>query len=105
MVNPFDVEQDELISLASGEVLDKTAVDRLLCAEKLGEDQFSKFTERNLLCDAPDIFTKLERNKLQTFLTDKKKVIKSYKGKEIMQCQKQQKLFCTALSHCKKSRS
>ena len=95
MVNPFDVEQDELISLASGEVLDKTAVDRLLCAEKLGEDQFSKFTERNLLCDAPDIFTK----------NNKKKVIKSYKGKEIMQFQKQQKLFCTALSHCKKSRS
>ena len=83
MANPFDVEQDELISLASGEVLEKTAADRLLSSEELGEDQFSKFTERNLLCDAPDIFTNLERNKLQTFSTNKKKVIKSYKGKEI----------------------
>ena len=82
MGNPFDVEQDELISLASGGVIEKTAADRLLSAEKLGEEQFCKFTERNLLCDAPDIFTNLERNKLQTFSTNKKKVIKSYKSKE-----------------------
>lgn len=82
MANPFDVEQEELISLASGEVLETTAADRLLSAEQLGEQQFSKFMEENLFSEEPDIFAKLERNKLQTFLSGKKKVVKDCKGKE-----------------------
>lgn len=82
MANPFDVEQEELISLASGEVLETTAADRLLSAEQLGEQQFSKFMEENLFSEEPDIFAKLERNKLQTFLSGKKKLLKIAKAKK-----------------------
>lgn len=82
MANPFDVEQKELISLASGEVLETTAADRLLSAEQLGEEQFSKFMEENLFSEEPDIFVKLERNKLHTFSSWKKNVVKDCKGKE-----------------------
>jgi hypothetical protein len=81
MANPFDVEQEELISLASGQVLETTAADRLLGAEQLGEEQFSKFMKNKIFSEEPDIFAKLERNKLQTFLTGKK-VVKNSKGKE-----------------------
>jgi hypothetical protein len=82
MANPFDVEQEELISLASGEVLETTAADRLLSAEQLGEEQFLKFMEDNLFCEEPNIFAKLERNKLHTFTSGKKNAVKDCKGKE-----------------------
>ena len=82
MANPFDVEQKELINLASGEAPETTTADRLLSAEQLGEEKFSKFIEENLFSEEPDIFAKLERNKLQTFLSGKKKVVKDCKGKE-----------------------
>jgi hypothetical protein len=60
MINPFEIEQEELLSLASG-------VDTLLIAENLGEQQFLDLTKTNLLGENSDIFTKLKRNKLQTF--------------------------------------
>jgi hypothetical protein len=59
MANPFDVEQEELISLASGEVFETTAADRLLSAEQLGEEKFLKFMEDNLFSEEPNIFAKL----------------------------------------------
>ena len=68
--------------MASGEVLETTAADRLLSAEQLGEEKFSKFIEENLFSEEPDIFAKLERNKLQTFSSGKKKFVKDCKGKE-----------------------
>jgi hypothetical protein len=82
MANPFDVEQEELISLESGEVLETTAADRLLSAEQLGEEQFLKFMEDNLFSEEPNIFAKLERNKLHTFTSGKKNAVRDCKGKE-----------------------
>ncbi len=82
MANPFDVEQEELINLASGEIVETHAADRILSAEQLGEEQFLKFTEENLFSEVPDIFAKLEKNKLQTFSSDKRKTNKDCKGKE-----------------------
>jgi hypothetical protein len=61
MANLFDVEQEELISLASGQVLETTAADRLLGTEQLGEEQFSKFIKNKIFSEEPDIFAKLER--------------------------------------------
>ena len=68
MINPFEIEQEELLSLASG-------VDTILNSENLGEQQFLDLTKTNLLGENSDIFTKLKRNKLQTFLSTKVSVI------------------------------
>ncbi|XP_028410493.1 uncharacterized protein LOC114533190 [Dendronephthya gigantea] len=83
MVNPFEVQQEELTSLASGVVLETIAADQLLNAEKLGEKQFAEFSRKKLFSDEPDIFAKLERNKLQTFSSSRKTTGKESKGKEI----------------------
>ena len=81
MANPFDIKQKQLINLASGQVLPATDAKVLLEAEQLGEKQFSTFVEENLLSDEKDIFTKLKKNKLQTFSS--RKNVKGLKGKEI----------------------
>jgi hypothetical protein len=83
MVNLFEVEQEELTSLASGVDLETIVAGQLLGAEKLGKEQFAEFSREKLFSDEPDIFEKLERNKLQTFSTSKKTVGKDNKGKEI----------------------
>jgi hypothetical protein len=58
MINPFETEQEELLALASV------------------EHQFVKFSKSNLLSDDPDIFTKLKRNKIQTFSSTKQLSVK-----------------------------
>jgi hypothetical protein len=59
MIDPFTVEQERLVSLASGFVLDDAVADRLLESEKRGEKQFVEFACENLLSKSPDIFVKL----------------------------------------------
>ena len=71
MINPFETEQEELLALASGVMVDNQVADNLLNAEVLGEQQFVKFSKSNLLSDDPDIFTKLKRKKIQTFSSTK----------------------------------
>ena len=83
MANPFDIEQDELINLASGEVLETVAANRLLIAEELGEKQFLKFMEENLFSKEPNLFATLEKNKLQTFSSSKQKVAKGCKENSV----------------------
>lgn len=82
MAHPFDVDQEHLINLASGVELETTVADRLLSAEQLGERQFSEFSKNNLFSDNPDIFTKLERNSIETFSGRRKQVQSGQKGKE-----------------------
>ena len=83
MANPFDIEQDKLINLASGEVLETVAANRLLIAEELGEKQFLKFMEENLFSKEPNPFATLEKNKLQTFSSSKQKVAKGCKENSV----------------------
>ena len=83
MINPFTVEQERLVSLASGFVLDDAIANRLLESEKRGEKQFVEFVRENLLSESPDIFVKLPRNNVTTFSTGKKVIVKDSKGKEI----------------------
>ena len=83
MINPFEADQEELVSLASGAVLEDDVADNLLRAEGIGEEQFNAFVKENLLSEEPDIFTTLKRNKLQTFSSAKKSTVKDSKGKEI----------------------
>ena len=47
MVNPFEVKQDELISLASGEVLHKTEADRLLSLEVIKSYKGKEISAKN----------------------------------------------------------
>ena len=75
MINPFETEQEELLSLASGVMVENDVADNLLDAEEIGEQQFVDFSKKYLLGEIPDIFTKryekLKRNKLQTFSSTK----------------------------------
>ena len=83
MIDPFAHEQQQLVSLASGFVLDDTVADNLLESEKRGEEQFVAFACDNLLGETPDVFVKLTRNKIQTFSSSKRSTVKDSKGKEI----------------------
>jgi hypothetical protein len=83
MINPFEIEQEELLSLASGVMVENDVADALLNAENLGEQQFLDFTKTNLLGENSDIFTKLKRNKLQTFSSTKKVSVMDKDGKKI----------------------
>ena len=83
MINPFEADQEELVSLATGAVLENDVADSLLRAEEIGEEQFKTFVQKNLLSEEPDIFTTLKKNKLPTFSSAKKTNVKDSKGKEI----------------------
>ena len=47
MINPFTVDQESLMSLNSGFLLDDDIADDLLRSEEIGEEQFVKFTRDN----------------------------------------------------------
>lgn len=85
MIDPFLVldEQESLVSLASGFVLDDDVADKLLESESRGEEQFVQFARENLLSENPDIYVKLPRNKVKTFSSSKRLTVKDSKGKEI----------------------
>ncbi|XP_046845101.1 uncharacterized protein LOC124438948 [Xenia sp. Carnegie-2017] len=53
MNNPFDVEEENLVGLASGLVVEDEIADKLLGAEKIGEEQCIKFARDNLLSTKP----------------------------------------------------
>ena len=82
MVNPFCTDQKQLLSLASGVLVDAEVADSLLGAEELGEKQFLEFKSNNLMSDKPDLFQTIKRNKLQTFSSSKSSRVMSSKGKE-----------------------
>ena len=77
MINPFKTEQEELLSLASGVMVENDV------AEEIGEQQFLDFFKKHLLGENPDIFTKLKRNKLQTFSSTKSVSVKNKEGKKV----------------------
>ena len=83
MINPFEADQEELVSLATGALLENDVADSLLRAEEIGEEQFQTFVKKNLLSEEPDIFTTLKKNKLPTFSSAKNATVKDSKGKEI----------------------
>ena len=83
MLDPFDLNQQRLVSLASGFVLDDDIADRLLESKNRGEAQFVEFARDNLLGENPDIFVKLTKNKITTFSTSRRTTVKNSRGKEI----------------------
>ena len=83
MIDPFQIEREQLVHLSSGFVLDDVAADVLLQSEKCGEEQFVEFVQSNLCGEDPDIFVKMPRNKLRTFSIGKRSTVKDSKGKEV----------------------
>ena len=79
MSNPF-----QLVSLATGAVLENDVADSLLRAEEIGEEQFKTFVYKNLPSQEPDIFMTIKKNKFPTFSSTKKAIVKDSKGKEIL---------------------
>ena len=82
MINPFQTENEELVALASGVMVENQVGDTRLKAEELGEQQFVEFSRGNLLSDDPDIFTKLKRNRIQTFSSTKQLSVQNKDGKK-----------------------
>ena len=66
--NPFDTEQNSLVSLASGFVIDDNVADSLLEAERNGENQFLDFVHNNLINEKPDIFQPIKKNPASNYL-------------------------------------
>ena len=65
MTNPFSGDQVELVNISSGVEVGRDVADRILHAEQLGEEQFSKFCQTNLFTDNPDIFSNIKKNKIE----------------------------------------
>ena len=65
MINPFDAEEEKLVCLASGFVVQEDVADKLLEAEKHGKEQFVKFAQDNLLSTEPNIFAELTCNNVE----------------------------------------
>ena len=84
MANPFstDIDKTELVSIASGVEVESNVANGILAAQEIGEKQFLEFCNSNLLSDKPDVFQKLKKNKLRTFVS-KKLSIKDSKGQQI----------------------
>ena len=98
MVNPFQIDQETLVNLASGVVIEDQVADDPLNAEKLGEEQFSTFIKTKVMGDKPDIFSKISQNKIKTFSsTTKNTRVKNSKGEEVSL-----KSVCSLTHHCKK---
>ena len=82
MINPFILEQESLMSLTRGFLLDNDIADNLLRSEEIGEDYFIQFTCDSLLSEKPDIFVTLKKNEVKTFASTKRSV-KDSNGKEV----------------------
>ena len=51
MINPFEMDQEELVSLATGAVLENDVADHLLRAEEIDEEQLKTFVRKNLFSE------------------------------------------------------
>ena len=71
MINPFEADQEELVSLATGAMLENDVADSLLRAEEIGEEQLKTFVQKNLLSEEPDISTTLKKTSFQRFRSPK----------------------------------
>ena len=47
LINPYEAQQEQLVSLASGFVVANDVADTKLNAEQLGEEQFEQFINHN----------------------------------------------------------
>jgi hypothetical protein len=82
MANPFSTDEKELVSITSSIEVESNVANGILGAQETGEQQFVEFCNNNLLCEKSDIFQKLKKNKLRTFVA-KKHSMKDCKGQQI----------------------
>ena len=70
MANPFSTDETELVSITSSIEVETNVANGILGAQETGEQQFAEFCKNNLLCEKPDIFQKLKKNKLSLTFPD-----------------------------------
>ena len=61
IIHPFEVDQEKLLSLSGGAVLENDTANFLLNAEQFGEAQFTEFAQTYLFPEKSDIFTSLKK--------------------------------------------
>ncbi|CAB4002634.1 Hypothetical predicted protein [Paramuricea clavata] len=70
MSNPFSPESPtELVNICSGVVADEETTKDLQNAYVKGDERLEQYFETRLLCEEPDIFSKIEKMKLKSFST------------------------------------
>lgn len=81
MANPFDVQDDGMINIASGTLATDDVCKDMLAAKQVGESKCKKFINESLLADECDIFSTIPSTKLKTFsIMTKKNNVKTSKG-------------------------
>jgi hypothetical protein len=70
MSNPFSPESPtELVNICSGVVADEETTKDLQNAYVKGDERLEQYFETRLLCEEPDIFSRIEKMKLKSFNT------------------------------------
>ncbi|PIK44379.1 hypothetical protein BSL78_18773 [Apostichopus japonicus] len=83
MVNPFDVEGDNLLHLSSGVVASDKVKHDLMQAEEIGVTKFTAFCRNNLQKESTSFYDPIKRCNLATFEAAKKKTMTKVKGKTV----------------------
>ena len=74
MINPFELECEDLINIVNGEVASAAAKKDLLAAESIGEEKLARYLDEKVTCDTPDIFSRIGATKLKSFTRHKASV-------------------------------
>ena len=97
VVNPFEIEQSELLHLTNGLVATEEIKSDLLAAKEKGEKHLDTFIKDKLCVSDPDIFSPITKLKLKTFSSMAKKVKVTAKGGGVAMLQANRNLFARML--------
>ena len=67
MINPFDLQLEEMVQLSTGTVADEATSVDMEQAYAIGEAKLMSFLKERVLVDEPDIYSPMTKAKLKTF--------------------------------------
>ena len=67
MINPFDLQLEEMVQLSTGTVADEATSVDMEQAYAFGEAKLMSFLKNRVLVDEPDIYSPMTKAKLKTF--------------------------------------
>eukprot|EP00794_Sanderia_malayensis_P000765 gene765-55_t len=69
MTNPFGIQEESMLNIASGVVATPAICKDMLTAKEIGETKCKAFINDQLLTESPDLFAPIKAAKLKTFST------------------------------------
>ena len=67
MINPFDLDLEEMVQLSTGTVADDATSVDMEQSHDIGEAKLMSFLKERVLVDEPDIYSPMTKQKLKTF--------------------------------------